>query len=61
MLTLSLVQAAPTREQRTMSTTGTRQKKPAEKHKMLERLEGRNLTQQEINLSLDQARAFGEL
>jgi hypothetical protein len=29
--------------------------------KTLERLEGRKLTEQEINLSLDQARAIGEL
>jgi hypothetical protein len=52
-----------------MATTGTKPRKPAEKQqltaeeadliKMLERLEG--LTEQEINLSLDQARAIGEL
>ena len=54
-----------------MATTGTQQKKPAEKQqltgdeadhiKTLECLEGRKLTQQEINLSLDQARSIGEL
>ena len=59
------------RGQRTMAMTGTQPRKPAEKRqltaeeadliKTLERLEGRKLTEQEINLSLDQARAIGEL
>ena len=54
-----------------MATTGTQPRKPAEKQqltaeeadliKTLERLEGRKPTEQEINLSLDQARAIGEL
>ena len=54
-----------------MATTGTQPRKPAEKRqltadeadliKTLERLEGRKPTEQEINLSLDQARAIGEL
>jgi hypothetical protein len=55
-----------------MATTGTPRKNEAEKTRqytadeqsiidLVERTKGRKLTQQEINLSLDQARALGEL
>ena len=44
--------------------TATEQQRTTEERKLirnLERIEGRKLTEQEINLSLDQARAIGEL
>jgi hypothetical protein len=53
-----------------MATTGTPQKNEADKPRspeeqeiidMMERTEGRKLTEQEIHLSLEQARALGEL
>jgi hypothetical protein len=53
-----------------MATTGTQLKKQAEPQRSAEELDfikgmergwGRKLTEQEINLSLDQARALGDL
>jgi hypothetical protein len=53
-----------------MVTTGTQPKQPAAKQytaeeasliKTLERMKGRPLTDQEINLSLEQARMVGDL
>ena len=42
--------------------TATEQQRTTEELiRNLERIEGRKLTEQEINLSLDQARAIGEL
>jgi hypothetical protein len=41
--------------------TATRTPKELAFIKQMERMEGRKLTEQEINLSLDQARALGEL